>query len=124
MLLGSGFAFTFMGIANAKFNEEARLNLTLKLRPLSIMGHIGLALLVASGSYLGSPFWEYMDNMPFFSAKLTLVVLLAVLIIAISILVKWLSVGKVRLLKTVEWLSKLAFVTSIGIIVLAVMTFH
>ncbi len=123
--VGTSFAFLFMGISMKKMSKEDADKLMLKLLPLSLMGRIGMALLLLSGGYLMPPYWKVMGHMPFLMAKLALV---AVLLACIGVMEVYTKKAKIN--KGGEFLDKLQqigkFTLPIGILIMlfAILTFH
>jgi hypothetical protein len=76
MALGTGFANLFLGIAASKLEPAERGSFMSKAIILGRMGQIGLGLLILSGLYLITPFWQELNVMPLLIAKLILVTLL------------------------------------------------
>lgn len=125
MGIGTSFAFMFLGIASSKMEESEALKFRLNTFALSRMGHIGLVLLVLSGGYLMTPYWSTLTSSPLLIAKLTLVVVLGAFIGIISSKAKKVNEGNADMqLKKIEPLGKLALLTGIAIVVLAVLVFH
>lgn len=125
MGLGTSFGFMFLGIASAKMEKQDRIKFQLKSMVLSMMGHIGIALLIISGVVLMAPYWSILPSSPVLIAKLVLVLVLAALIGIIT------SIGKKAQqddteaqLKKIEPLGKIALLTGVTIVVLAVYFFH
>lgn len=125
MGLGTSFAFMFLGIAASKMNPEEGVKFQMNTFALSVMGHIGLVLLVLSGGYLATPYWSVLSYMPLFIVKLILVLVLGALIGIISSTAKKAQKGDAeKHLKKIATLGKLAMITGLTIVVLAVLTFH
>ena len=124
MGVGSGFAFMFLGIAASKMEPEEAFKFSMKTFVVSRMGYIGLTLLIISGLYLMTPYWKVIDLLPLLIAKLVLVLVLATLIGIISSTVRKAKTGRPEILKRVRPLGMLTLLTSISIIVLAVLVFH
>ncbi|HCS20911.1 MAG TPA: hypothetical protein DIW47_10205 [Bacteroidetes bacterium] len=125
MGLGTSFGFMFLGIASAKMEKGDRMKFQLNAMALSRMGHIGLALLVISGIVLMTPFWKVLLSSPVLIAKLVLVLVLGALIGKIT------SIGKKAIqgnpeeqLNKMQPLGKMALLTGLAIVVLAVYFFH
>jgi uncharacterized membrane protein len=125
MGLGTSIGFMFLGMAGGKLEPEERLKFMFNTLALSRMGHIGITLLVVSGIVLMTPYWSALATMPTLIAKLVLVVVLGALIGIIS------SKGKkaqkansAEQLKKIQPLGKIALLTGILIVALAVLSFH
>ena len=125
MGLGTSFAFMFLGMSAAKMEKEEARKFSEKIMIVSRMGHIGLTLLIISGIFLMSPYWQSLPEMPLLIAKLTLVVMLAILIVLIGAASRKAAQTKdEKYEKQVATLGKLSFLTALSIVVLAVYVFH
>lgn len=125
MGVGTSLAFMFIGIASSKMNPEDAQKFRLNSFVLSKMGHIGLTLLVLSGGYLMTPYWKTLGSQPMLIAKLCLVLVLGALIGIISSKAKKAQKGDTEIhLKKIEPLGKIALITAITIVILAVSIFH
>jgi len=125
MGLGTSFAFMFLGIASSKMEENEARKFTLNTFALSRMGHIGLTLLVLSGIFLMTPYWQSLTAMPLLMAKLILVVVLGALIGILSSTAKKAKEGDTGIhLKKIKTLGRLSLLTALIIVVLAVYGFH
>jgi len=125
MGLGTSFAFMFLGMSAAKMEKEEARKFSEKIMIVSRMGHIGLTLLIVSGIFLMSPYWQSLPEMPLLIAKLTLVVMLAILIVLIGAASRKAAQTKdEKYEKQVATLGKLSFLTALSIVVLAVYIFH
>lgn len=123
--MGSGFANLFIGTANKKISKEEAPAFMLKLRALGYMGLTGIILLIVSGGYLATPYWSTIGSMPFFLAKLTLVVVLLILVLMIDR--QWrkaIKNGGGPALQVLPKLGRLAFPVGILILLFAVLQFH
>lgn len=125
MGLGTSFAFMFLGIAASKMEKTESEKFRLNSFAISRMGHIGLTLLIISGGYLMTPYWSSLSSSPLLIAKLVLVLLLAALIGIISSKAKKAKKGDAEIhFKKMEPLGKIAMITALTIVVLAVYAFH
>lgn len=125
MGLGTSFAFMFLGIASAKMEKQDALKFRLNILALSKMGHIGLTLLVISGIFLMTPYWGMLANMPMLIAKLVLVLILAALVGIIGSEGGKAKKGDAEMhLKKTEPLGKIALLTALLIVILAVYVFN
>jgi hypothetical protein len=88
MALGTGFANLFLGIAASKLEPAERGSFMSKAIILGRMGQIGLGLLILSGLYLITPYWQELDVMPLLIAKLILVTLLLFSVFVILYIVR------------------------------------
>jgi uncharacterized membrane protein len=125
MSLGTGFANLFLGMAAAKLEPAERGKFMANTMILMRMGHTGLALLLLSGFYLITPYWETLGEMPFLIAKLAMVTLLIILVSGITIIArKALREGNAATLMKLKPFGMLNFFVGITIVVLAVLSFH
>ena len=123
--MGAGFASLFIGSANKNLSKEERPKFMLRLRALGYMGLIGIVLLIISGGYLATPYWSVIETMPFFIAKLTLVVVL--LVLALLMDRRWrkaIKNGGGADLQAIPKLGRLALPVGILILLFAVLQFH
>lgn len=125
MALGTGFANLFLGMAAAKLEPAERGPFMFKTMVLIRMGHIGLGLLLISGFYLITPFWQILGDMPTLIAKLCFVALLVILVSAITIIAKKAQrQNNPAMLAKLRPFGMLNFFVGITIVVLAVLSFH
>lgn len=125
MGMGAGFASLFIAASNKDLTVEERPKFMLRLRSLGYMGLTGLALLVISGGYLATPYWSQIGAMPFFIAKLSLVVVL--LVLALLMDHRWRRAvrnGGGADLKAIPGLGRLALPVGLLIVLFAVLQFH
>jgi uncharacterized membrane protein len=89
------------------------------------MGHIGITMLIISGLYLMTPFWKTLNARPLLITKLILVLVLTVCVIVLSVYANRAKKGDTEAnLKKIATLGKVALLTGIGIVLLAVLNFH
>jgi len=125
MGLGSSFGFMFLGMAGSKMGKEEGQKFTLNTFAMSRMGHIGLGLLIFSGLYLMTPYWKILGSQPLLIAKLTLVFVLVVTVSLLSVYANRAKKGEPEAnLKKIASLGKLALVSGLSIVVLAVLIFR
>lgn len=125
MGLGTSIGFMILGIASSKLEKDEAQKFMLNAFALSKMGQIGLVILVLSGGYLMTPFWQTLPEMPLLIVKLALVVVLIVLITAMAFATKKAKNGDLKVQqKTIPTLGRFALLTVLIIITLAVYTFH
>ena len=125
MGLGASISNLFLGIASKKLNPDDAIKFRTHTSVLMKMGHIGLALLILSGGYLMTPYWESLHLMPFMIAKLILVVILVLLILYIGQVVKLAKSGDAaKHFNKLQPIGKLTLLITISIVICAVMTFH
>lgn len=123
--LGTCFAFMFLGIAGSKMEKEAGKKFTLDTSSLIRMGHIGLGLSIISGLYLMTPFWKSLADRPLLIAKLAFVVVLTISISLISVYARRAKSGDTDAnLRKFANQVKLAFITGLLIVTLAVLVFR
>ncbi|MCF8239117.1 MAG: hypothetical protein K9I85_13230 [Saprospiraceae bacterium] len=125
MGLGTSFANLFLGISLSKLPREEAVRISMHTIVLAKMGQIGLALLILSGVFLLIPEWDKLSHCALFLTKMALVVILTFLIMRISGHIQDAKMGEpgVHLAK-IPVLGKLAFITSILIVIMAVLVFH
>lgn len=124
MGIGTSFAFMFLGIAGSKLGKEERQKFALNTFSLARMGHIGLTLLILSGGYLMTPYWGVLMSQPLLIAKLILVLTLVVCIILLSMATSRAKKGDMSGFKRIVTLGRVALLTGISIVVLAVLVFR
>lgn len=125
MGLGSGLAFLFLGVATGKMEPAKRREFMMNAFPISLMGQYGLLLLVLTGGYLMTPYWRVLGDNPLLIAKLLLVVVLGALIgINSSYRRKVVQGNAEAYMPKIVMLGRFALLTSLAIVVLAVMVFH
>ena len=124
MALGTSFAFMFLGMASSRMEKNDAVKFTLNTFALSKMGHIGLTLLVVSGLALMTPYWGSLPTFPMLIAKLVLVLVLGALVGIISSTAKKAQKGDAEThLNKLPLLGRLALMTALTIVVLAVLIF-
>jgi uncharacterized membrane protein len=125
MGLGTSLAFLFLGIASGKMEKEEAKQFIKQTFILGKMGHIGLTLLVVTGLYLMTPYWSTLESKPLLIVKLALVLVLGGVIgVLTSTMKKVKKEGGDQYLKKIPVFGKLALITSLTIVILAVLTFH
>ncbi|MBE9518229.1 MAG: hypothetical protein IMY68_06650 [Bacteroidetes bacterium] len=125
MGLGSSFAFMFLSRARSKMEKEEGKKFALNTFAMSRMGHIGITMLIISGLYLMTPFWMTLNARPLLIVKLILVLVLTACIILLSVYSNRAKKGNTESnLKKIAALGKVSLLSGIGIVVLAVLTFH
>ena len=124
MGLGTSFAMLFLGIAASKLDEAERGKFMINASFITKMGHIGLLLLFLSGGYLMTPYWAALGSMPTMIAKIVLFVVLGGLIGVMSSKLKKAKAGDMSQLLTIKKMGPFTLLTSLAIVVLAVLTFH
>jgi uncharacterized membrane protein len=125
MGLGTSFAFMFLGRASSKMEKSEALKFTLNTFALSKMGHIGLTLLVVSGIFLMTPFWGSLLTWPLLMTKLVLVLVLGALVGIISAAARKAKNGDAEnQLKKIPILGRLSLLTSLAIVIIAVLIFQ
>lgn len=125
MGLGSGIAFMFLGIAAGKLEPAKQREHMLSLSPVSRMGQIGLLILVITGSYLMTPYWGALAITPLLSTKLVLVLVLGAMIGINSSLARKARAGDTSVsMERMGMYGRIALITALAIVVLAVLVFH
>ena len=124
MGLGTSFAMMFLGIAASKMELEERADFMIKASYVTKMGHIGLLLLFLSGGYMMSPYWSQLQTMPTLITKLALFVVLGGLIGVMTSKLKKAKAGDMSQLLAIKKMGPITLLTSVAIVVLAVLTFH
>ncbi len=125
MGLGTSFAFLFLGRARSKMEKEEGRKFAMNSSILSTMGHIGLSMLIISGLYLMTPFWQTLSARPLLITKLIFVLILTISVILAAIYSKRARRGNTEAnLKNVAFLGKVALLSAIGVVLLAVLNFH
>ena len=124
MAVGTGFAFMFLGIAASKMEPAKRGEFMLNALALGRMGHIGLGLMILSGIFLIVPYWPMLGEMPLLIAKLVLVLVLAAVIGINGSLARRAREGNAAVLLKMAMVGRVSLITSVTIIVLAVLVFR
>lgn len=125
MGVGSGLGFLFLSIASGKMEPARQRQYMLGMFPLARMGQWGLVLLVLTGGYLMTPFWTMLGDMPLLMAKLVLVLVLgAVVGINFSLARKARKGDSSIPMERMSVLGRIALITSLAIVVVAVLVFH
>ena len=125
MAVGAGFANFFLGFVVAKLDPAERPGFMARIRILGHMGQMGLGLLLLSGLALATPYWDMLDEMPFFMAKLFLVGLLLMSVAFVLSLVRRANKeSNPALLAKIKPFGMFNFLLGLLIIVLAVLAFH
>ena len=124
MGIGTSIGFTFLGIAASRMEQEEAKKFTINSFALSTMGHIGITLLILSGGYLMTPYWASLTSMPLMMAKLGLVLLLILFIVLASVASRKAKHGDDSQLKKLPGIGQLTLLTSIAIVILAVLVFR
>ena len=125
MGLGTGFAHAFLGAATAKMQEAEATRFRLQSLVLGSMGNTGIVLLVISGLYMITPYWQTLADRPLLILKLALVLLLILLIVAINILGQKAKKGNAgKYFERMAWLGKMTLILGLAIVTTAVCVFH
>lgn len=125
MGLGTSIGFMILGIAASKMEKEEARKFGLNTYALSKMGQIGLVLLIVSGLYLMTPYWAVLTAMPLLMIKLVMVTILTVLIILLALNMKKAKNGDLNVQqKIIPALGRIALITVLIILTLAVFIFH
>lgn len=125
MGLGTSFANMFFGIAGAKMEPGEAGKFRLSSIVLSKMGQLGLLLLLVSGIFLMTPYWQTLPSSPLLIAKLLLVTALITLVVLIHRAGARAKTGDAEAqFKKIQPMGKIALLTSLLIVFLAVLFFH
>ncbi len=124
MGLGTSFAFMFLGMAAQRMEPADRAPFMGKALVLSRMGHIGITLLFVSGMYLIVPYFDVLLEMPLLLAKLVLFVFLGGLVGVLSKTGKRAVAGDPSQFLKMAKLGRVGLLTSVTIVILAVLVFH
>lgn len=125
LLLGTGFAYAILEFSNSNLEPDERTSFTLKIKPLSRLGHIGITFLLISGGYLMTPYWQALGSMPLLITKLALVALMIFAVIVIALYSKKAKKSQPEYyFKKIIPYSQITFYTGIAIVILAVLVFH
>lgn len=125
MGLGTSFAFFFLGMARSKMEKEEGKKFALNALAMSRMGHIGLTLLILSGGYLMTPYWVLLGSRPLLIAKLLLVLGLVFTVSLQSVYAKRAKKGDSKAnLKKIATLGRISLLSTIAIVILAVLIFR
>jgi uncharacterized membrane protein len=125
MGLGTSFAHAFLGMATSKMSDDEVIKFRLHSLVLGKMGNIGIVLLIISGLYLMTPFWNMLPSSPLLMLKLALVFILVILLIILNLSAKKANAGDAETqLKKMEKFGKMTLLIGVSIVVLAVYIFH
>ena len=125
MGLGTSFAMMFLGIASSKMEPAMGREFMLNATTLARMGQIGLVLLLISGAYLITPYWSVLMDEPLLIAKLILFLVLGALVGVISGKARKARNGDAEVhLRAMTTVGRLAMLTALGAVVLAVLMFQ
>lgn len=121
MGLGSSIAFMILEIASSKMEKNEGQKFMVNTLPLAKMGQIGLLILLISGGYLMTPYWETLGETPLMIAKLVLFVVVGALVGMMSAKGKRAKTGNAEEeLKKIRPLGMLGLLVTLVIVVLAV----
>lgn len=125
MGVGSGLAFLFLSMAAQKMEPAQRRAYLLGAAPITRMGQIGLLLLVLSGGQLMTPYWSSLGSMPLLITKLVLVLVLGAVVGINSSYARKARNGDTNIpLSRIATLGRIGLLTSLTIVVLAVLVFQ
>lgn len=125
MGVGNGFAFLYLKKVSSDLEPAEKEKFMLRVLPVSMMGKIGLTLLIISGGYLMTPYWSTLGTNHILLTKMVLVVILIVLFGMVSVYGK-----KAKANNGGEYLAKmgsmgrLTLITALLTVVFAVLNFH
>jgi hypothetical protein len=122
--VGVSFAYLFLGLSRKKMDPEDAKKDAVRSLSLSLMGDLGILLLIGSGLFLMKPYWAVLSTMPLLVAKLSFVAVLIILLLIIKINVAGIKKGHVgKRASIIQKLGKITLPLGIIIIILAVLTF-
>lgn len=126
MGVGTGFVHLFIGLASKKWSDEETLTIYSKiLRPIGIMGHTGLGVLIITGLGMLHPYMKALKGMPLLHVKFTLVAVLLVLTIIMTKLgKKMVKEQDIKYLAKIKKLGSITHLVGIAIVVCAVLSFN
>ena len=108
-----------------KMTAEEAVSFSLKTFAINKMGYIGLFLLVLSGGYMMTPYWDTLMSNYTLLIKLILVIVLIVMIVTMNNLAKTaISESGGESLTKIQRLGKITLPLGVIIVVLAVLSFH
>jgi len=125
MGLGTSFAHAFLDKLISKMDKDQATKFRLQVMVLSLMGYIGIILLIISGIFLIIPYSPTLLSNPLSIIKLLLVAVLVILLILIHNGIRKAQKSDAeKNLKRIEPLGKLTLVIGITIVIIAVNIFH
>ena len=125
MGLGTSFAHAFLSSTISKLDRNEAGRFRHQITALNKMGHIGILLLLISGIFLIIPYWPAITSFPLLIIKLILVFVLIILILLIGQgAQKNYKNNTEGNLTRINIMGKLALLTSVVIVILAVNVFH
>ena len=124
MGVGTSIGFIFLGIASSKLEKDEAKKFTLNSFTLSRMGQIGMVLLILSGIYLILPYWGSLGSTPLLIAKLALVLILVVLLVALHMITEKIKKGDDARMRQIPGLGRIVLLLVITIIIFAVLVFN
>lgn len=125
MCLGTSIGYLFLGLATSSLEKGEAQSFTLRTMALSKMGHIGLILLICSGVFLMTPYWEQLSETPLLIAKLCLVGVLSGLVGIIAWFSRKATIGDTeKNLRVLKPLGSFTLLTGVSIVLLAVLVFR
>ncbi len=124
MGLGTSLGFVFLGKAAESLPPDERGKFMMTVIVFRKMGQIGLFLLIISGLYLMTPYWNTLLANHALLTKLTLVLILTGLLVYSESLVSKAKAGNPSLhLGKIRKLGPFTLLVVLGIIIMAVLTF-
>jgi uncharacterized membrane protein len=125
MGLGTSIAFMILGMASSKMEKAEGQKFMINALSLAKMGQIGLLILLISGGYLMTPYWQSLGDTPLMITKLVLFVTVGALVGIISAKGKRAKSGNAEEeLKKIRPLGMFALLVTLTIVVLAVSIYH
>lgn len=125
---GSAFSLYIISLLAKRFDASYKAQVLVILFPLRYVSYSGLIFLIVSGALLAQPFLSSIQSMPWFIAKLFLIAVLVILSVLGMFCMR--RIGTVEptlrppLFLRLALIGKVSVLTSIGIVICAVMTFH
>ena len=124
MGLGYGFVMMALNIASKNWEESEKRSVMLKALNISIVGKIGLLLLIASGIALVIMYNPHAFKNGLFHLKMSLVVIMTILIGWQHILVKKLNKGdNPAAIKKISMIGPALHLLTLGVVISAVVIF-
>ena len=124
MGVGTSFAYIFLGRAASRLDKEESERFMLNTLGMGTMGHIGITLLVISGGYLMTPYWQILPQQPLLIAKLALVLVLIAFISYAAMASSKAKKGDLSQLKKTASIGPVMLLLGLTIMTLAVLIFR
>lgn len=125
---GSAFSLYIISLLAKRFDASYKAQVLVILFPLRYVSYLGLIFLIISGLLLAQPFLSGIEYLPWFIAKLVLVVLLVTLSVIGVYSMRQIKIAEPALrpplFQRLALIGKISVLISISIVVCAVMAFH